>query len=183
VKRHAIGPGCEQEVTPVRDLQGAALASAEAENVLQFGRLPRALAAKERERRVGGHDGALVGRQEVARVLCREYQRSVVLADATREADHEPADRRVFEEQTELVDDEHAAAILALDPCPQRLGQEEVNRSDHLVAKLTHAEGDDWGLQIDVGGCAEHGAETACDPTVEDDRDSRGDWKAVGHVT
>ncbi len=106
----------------------------------------------------------------------------MVLADAPGEAHDEAADRRVLEEQPELVDDEHPPAVLAFDPRPQGLCEQEVDRRHHLVAQLAHAEDDDRRFEIDVGGSAEHPAQAAVDPAVEDDRDPRGPRHALGDV-
>ena len=182
MKRQPVGPGGEQEVASVRDVQRATLARAEAKDVLQLGRLTRSLAAKEGQCRVGGHDRPLIRGEQVTGILRREDQRAVVLADASRQADHEPADRRVFEEETKLVDDQHSAPVLALDARPECLGEEEVDGRDHLVAQLAHAEGDDGRLEVDVRGRAEHVAEAAVDPTVQDDGDPRPVRQAAGDV-
>jgi hypothetical protein len=150
--------------------------------LLELGGLARALSAEEHERRIGGDDRALVGCEEVARILGRKDQRSVVLADPSREADDEAADGRVFEEEPELVDDEHAAPVLSLDPRPEGFGEEEVDGRDHLVPQLAHSEDDDRRLEVDVGGRAEHLTEAAGDPAVEDQRGARTVGKAFGDV-
>src|SRR5205823_5959584 len=54
--------------------------------------------------------------------------------------------------------------------------------SNHLVAQLAHSEDDDRGLEIDVGGRAEHAAEAAGDPSVENQGDARVARKAFGDV-
>jgi hypothetical protein len=124
----------------------------------------------------------MVRGEQVAWVLCGEDERAVVFADAAGEPDHEAADGRVFEQQSQLIDDQHPAAVLALDPGPQRLSKEKVDRRDHLVTQLAHAESDDGRLEVDVGWGAEHGAETSVDPAVEDDRDARLRREAAGDV-
>ena len=164
------------------DLQRAALLRAELKDFLQLLRLARPLPAEECKRGVRGHHRALVRRQQVARVLGGEYQRAVVLPDAAGEADHEAANGHVFEQQAQLVDDQHAAAVLAFDPGPQRFCKKEVDRSDHLVAQLAHAEGHDGRLEVDIGRRAEHGAEASVNPAVEDDRDPRLSREAAGEV-
>ncbi len=178
----AIGAGGEEKVTPVGDLQGAALLRAELKDFLQLLRLARPLPAEKCKRRVRGHHRAMVRRQQVARVLSGEYQRAVVLPDAAGEVDHEAADGHVFEQQAQLVDDQHAAAVFAFDPGPQGFCQKEVDRSDHLVAQLAHAEGHDGRLEVDIGRCAEHGAEASANPAVEDDRDPRLPRQAAREV-
>ena len=44
-----------------------------------------------------------------------------------------------------------------------------MDRRDHLVAQLAHAENDDGRIEVHVGGRAEHLAEAAVDPAMEDD--------------
>ena len=153
-------------------LEESALVGAEVEGILELGGLARPLDAEKRQRGVGGDHRALVGAEQIARILRRENERALVLPDASGEADHEAPNRRVFEEQTELVDHQQAAPVLTFDPSPQRLGQEEVHRRDHLVAQLAHAENDDRRLQVDVGRRAEHLAQAAVDPAMQDDRDT-----------
>ncbi|TMC92524.1 MAG: hypothetical protein E6J12_02845 [Chloroflexi bacterium] len=106
----------------------------------------------------------------------------MIFADPAREADDEATDGRVFEEQAELVDHEHPPSLLALDPCPQRLREQKVHRSNHLVAQLTHAEGDDRGLEVDVGGAAEHLSEAALNPAAKNRGGTRGRGQAFGHI-
>ena len=166
----------------MRGLEQAPLPRAEAKGVLQPGRLAWPLGAEKDEGGVGGHDGPLLRAQEVAGILGREHQRAVVLADAPGEAHDEAADGRVLEEQPELIDDEHPSAVFAFDPRPQRFCEQEVDGRHHLVAQLAHAEDDDRRLEIDVGGSAEHPAQAAVDPAVEDDRDPRGPRHALGDV-
>ncbi|HKW60895.1 MAG TPA: hypothetical protein VJR46_14190 [Candidatus Dormibacteraeota bacterium] len=88
------------------------------ERLLQSRGFTWALRAEERERRVRGHNRALVGAEEIAGVLRREDEGPIVFADAAGKADDETADGRVLEKQAELVDDEQAAAVLALDARP-----------------------------------------------------------------
>ena len=112
--------------------------------MLQLGGLARPLCAEKDHRRVGRHHRTLLGAQQVARILGREDKRPVVLADSPRQADDKTPDRGVLEKQAQLVDHEHAAAVFAFDPSPQRLRQQEVDGSHHLVAQLAHAEDHDW---------------------------------------
>ena len=106
----------------------------------------------------------------------------MVLADAPGKAYHEAADRCVLKEQTELIDDQHSAAVPAFDAGPQSLGEEEMHRSNHLVTQLAHTENHDWRVQVDVGRGAEHLAEAAVDPTLQDDCDPRAARQTVCNV-
>ena len=103
-------------------------------NILKLGCLSRPLGAEKQNGRICRNDRTRVRRKKVARILRREDERSIVLADPPREVDDETADGWIVEEQTELVDHQHAAAVSPLDPRPESLGEEEVNRCDHLVA-------------------------------------------------
>jgi hypothetical protein len=85
---------------------------------LQLRGLARPLSPEEQNGRVGGHNRALVRAEKVAGVLGRKDQRALVLANPAGEADHEAADRRVFEEEAELIDYEHPAPVPAFDPRP-----------------------------------------------------------------
>lgn len=164
------------------DLHRTALLGAEMKHLQQLFRLAGPLGTEEREGGIGGHDGALFAREEVARVLGREDERTVVFADAARKADDEATDRRVLEQQPKLVDHEHAAPVLAFDARPQRLGEQEVDRRDHLVAELAHAEDRDRGVEVDVRGRAEHLPEAAVDPAIQDDADASVVWQTVCHI-
>ena len=107
----------------MRDFHRATLLRAEMKHLLQLLGLAGTLRAEERERRIRGHHGALIARQQIAWVLGREHQRSVVFADAPGETDHETADRGVLEKKAQLVDHEHAPAVLSLDVGPQSLSE------------------------------------------------------------
>ena len=63
--------------------------------------------------------------------------------------------------------------VLALDSRPQRLREQEMHRRHHLVAELTHSEGDDRSFQVHVGRRAEHLAEASVHPTLQDGGDAR----------
>src|SRR5262245_58199995 len=114
----AVGAGREKEVAAVGGLEETALLRAEVKGLLQPRGFAGALRAEEDDRWVGRHHGALVGPEQVARVLGREDEGAVVLADPAGEADHESADCRILEEEAELVDGEHAPAVFALDARP-----------------------------------------------------------------
>src|SRR5437868_13853538 len=47
-----------------------------------------------------------------------------------------------------------------------------MDRRDHLVTQFSHAENDDGRIEVHVGGRAEHLAEAAVDPAMEDDGDA-----------
>src|SRR5690348_10417280 len=143
----SIGTCGEEEIAAMGDLERATLVPAETKDLLELFRLARALGAEEGKRRVGGHDRPLIRREKIARILGCEDERTIVLANSSSEADYKPPDGRILEEQAELVNYQHAAAVLALDARPQRLGEQEVNRRDHLVAELAHPEGDDRRLK------------------------------------
>src|SRR5258706_8889240 len=147
----SIGPRGEQEFTANRTLDVCALLRAQAEGYLQLGGLARPLGSEKDQGWIGRHDCALIGAHEVARILGCEHQRAVVLADASCQVDDKAADGRVFKEKSELVDDEHAPAVLALDASPESAGEQIVDGRDHLVAELTHAKGHDWSVEVYVG--------------------------------
>jgi len=178
----AVGAGGEEKVAATGGLEEPTLPRAEVKRLLQLGCFARPLGTEKRKGRIRGDDRSLVRAEKVAGVLGCEYERAVVLADTPRETDHEPANRRVLEEQSQLVDHEHPAPVLALDARPQRLGEQEVDRCHHLVAELAHAEDDDRGFEVDVRRSAEHLAEAAVDPAVEDDREPRTTRQALGDV-
>jgi len=69
------------------------------EGALQLGCLAWALSAEECACRVGRDDGTYFGGEQVARILRGEHERTVVFANAARQADHEPADGGVVEEE------------------------------------------------------------------------------------
>ena len=75
-----------------------------------------------------------------------------------------------------------APAVFALGPGPQRLGQQNVDRCDHLVAQLPHAKGHDRRLELDVGRGAEHLAQAAVHPAVEDHSHPRTRRQALRDV-
>ena len=163
----AVGAGGEEEVAATGGLEEPTLPRAEVKRQLQLGCFARPLGTEKRKGRIRGDDRSLVRAEKVAGVLGCEDERAVVLADTPRETDHEPANRRVLEEQSQLVDHEHPAPVLALDARPQRLGEQEV---------------DDRGFEVDVRRRAEHLAEAAVDPAVEDDREPRTTRQALGDV-
>src|SRR5205814_5276342 len=156
-----------QEVTTSGGLQLRALCFAELERPLELERLARPLGAEEMNRGVGGNDQPRLATEQVARVLGGEDQGAVVLADPPRQADDEAPDGRIVEEQSQLVDDQEAPAAAGLDPAPERFREQEMDGRHQLFAQLAHAEDDHRGLEVDVGGRAEHGAQAALDPASE----------------
>src|SRR5258707_13399003 len=120
-------PGREQELAPVRTFQALALGVAELEGPLQLLGLPRSLRPEKAQRRVGGDHQPGLAPQQVARVLGREDERAIVLADPAGEPDHEAADHRGLEQQAQLVDDEKPSPGAIAESPPERLGEEEVN--------------------------------------------------------
>ncbi len=180
--REPIRTGGQQELASPSALEKRALVVAEVEGALKLRGLAGPLRSEEGHRRIRRDHRTWIRAEEVARILSGEDKRALVLADAARQADHEAPDGGVFEEQAELVDDQHAPSILALDPRPQRLGQQKVHRRDHLVTQLAHAKGDDRRLEVDVGGRAEHLAETALHPAAKNRRHSRSRWQSLGNI-
>ena len=132
----------QQELAAARGLQEASLFWAQVECTLKLACLARPLGAKEANRGIGRHHRSSLAGQQVTRVLSGEHQRSLVLANAPGKADDESTNRCILEQETQLVYDKHASALLALDSRPQRFGEQEVDRRDHLVSKLAHTEGD-----------------------------------------
>jgi hypothetical protein len=116
------------------------------------------------QRGVRGDDRASLAAEQVTRILRREDQAAVVLADPPGQGDHEAAHRGVLEQQPELVDDEEPAAVAALDPGPERFRQQIVDRGDHLRSQLAHAEDDQRRVQVEIGRPAEDLAEAASHP-------------------
>src|ERR1700730_1857109 len=97
---------------------------AQVKSALELGGLAGSLDPEEQRRRVGGDNGSVVRSQQIAGILGRKHERPVVLADPAGKADDEAADGRVLEQEPELVDHEHPAAILSLDSRPQSFSEE-----------------------------------------------------------
>jgi hypothetical protein len=182
-ERYPITGGGKQELSSPGDLERRPLSVAEVECPLQPRRLARPLGAEEVERRVGRDDCPSLAAEQVTGVLGGEDQRSVVLAHAARERDHEPTDRRVLEQQAELVDDQHPPAIAVLDPHPERLREQVVHRRDQLGPQLAHAKDDQRRLEIDARGPAEDLTEAAMHPAGEHHTDAGRRVQGRRHVT
>ena len=73
-------------------------------------------------------------------------------------------------------------AILALNSCPERLGEQEMNRRHHLVSQLAHPKGDDGRVEVDVGRGAENLTQATLDPAPQDNRGARIARQAICHV-
>lgn len=162
--RQAVGTGREEEVAPARRLQAGPLRVAQVEHLLQLGSFARPQCSEEVEGGIGRDDGPGLAAEEVARILGGEHQGAVVLPDPPRQGDDEPADGWILEEQAELVHDQQPAPVSSLDPRPQSLRQQVVDRRHHLVPQLAHPEHDQRCVQVDVGRPAEHPAEASPHP-------------------
>lgn len=146
LERHAVCAGGQQELASPGGFEQRALCVAELEVALQPSRLARPLRAEEVDGRVRGDDGARLAAEHVARILGGEHERPVVLADPAGERDDELPDRGVLEQQAQLVDHEEAPPIPTFDAAPQRLGEQEMDRGDHLRSQLPHAEHDERAI-------------------------------------
>src|SRR5438270_1353163 len=181
--RQASVSGGEQELATSRHLQSLALHIAELERALQLLSLPWALGAEKANRGVGRHHQARLAAEQVPGILRRKDQRAIVFPDSACEPDHEAAHGRVFEEQTQLVNHQQAPPAALPKSAPEGLGEEEMDRSDHLLAQLAHAEDDHRQIEVDVCRSAEHRAEAAMGPAAENAAGARGSREPSGYVT
>src|SRR5438067_7551199 len=104
VHRHAVGPGQEQKVAPLGGLEIGDLALGQVEGALELEGLGVLLRAQQQDAGIRGQHCAVLGLEEVPRILADQDQAALVFADAAREPNQDAPSRFVLQQQAGLVD-------------------------------------------------------------------------------